>query len=213
MSEVRGAGFEDVARGVPDDFSFACVVLAAGAGTRFGAPKAAAKLRDGTRFVDSVARAAQTGGADPVVVVLPQGVLAPAQTRAVINPAPESEQIASLRLGLARLANTGVDGTLAWPVDCPLVAPETVREIARAAGQRNAPIVVPTFDGRRGHPTYFARGVWPDLMAVEEGGAQAIVRSYGDSVVSVAVDDEAVLADIDTAAELEQTPAQRPGLG
>lgn len=183
-------------------FPFACVVLAAGAGTRFGEPKATAELRPGTTFLDEVVHTAVSAGASPIVAVVPRGVGAPQPARAVVNPDPATEQIASVRLGLAALANSGVAGTLLWPVDHPFVDLMSVEAVVDAARRTGAPIVVPVAEGRRGHPVWFARSTWVELMTVASGGARSVVHAYGDRVREVAVRDDGVLRDIDTRADL-----------
>lgn len=188
--------------------SFACVVLAAGAGKRFGRPKAEALLPDGTTFLVAVARTAKEAGADPVVVVIPAGRGAPRGTSAVTNPDPASEQIDSLRLGLQQLADGAAAGTLVWPVDCPLVRSETVSAVLRAAEATAAPIAVPTSAGRRGHPTYFARSTWPQLMAAGAGGARQVLRMRARELVEVPVDDPGILHDIDSVIDLSRVAGQ-----
>jgi molybdenum cofactor cytidylyltransferase len=188
--------------------SFACVVLAAGAGTRFGAPKGAATGPDGDTFSQSIARAAGEAGADPIVIVAHEAHTVPAGTRRVENPDPMSDPIVSLRLGLAQLANTSVQGTLIWPVDCPFVKAETLTALVEAASARNAIIAVPSYGARRGHPSWFAREVWPELMTVEEGGARAVIRRDEKRVLHVPVDDRAILADIDTRVDLAEALAE-----
>ena len=74
-------------------FPFGCVVVAAGAGTRFGEPKAGALVRDGVRFIDAVVETARLAGADPIVVVVPAGFAAPPGVRAVVNADATGEQI------------------------------------------------------------------------------------------------------------------------
>lgn len=181
---------------------FAAVVLAAGAGTRFGEPKAVALLRPDVRFVDAVVEAALAAGASPVLVVGAPGLAVPAGARLVPNPHALGEQIASLRLGLARLANTAAAGALAWPVDHPFVRAETARALAERALAAGAPVALPVHAGRRGHPAWFARATWRELMTVAEGGARAVVRAYGAAVLEVPVDDAGVLRDVDTRADL-----------
>lgn len=190
--------------------SFACVVLAAGAGTRFGSPKGAATGRDGDTFAQSIARAAGEAGADPIIVVANGAIEVPAGTRRVENPDPTSDPVVSLRLGLAQLANASVQGTLIWPVDCPFVRADTVTTLVETAAARNAVIAVPSYGARRGHPSWFAREVWSELMTVEEGGARAVIRSDEKRVLHVPVDDRAILADIDTRADLAEALAEWP---
>ena len=56
---------------------FAAIVLAAGAGTRYGEPKAGATLPDGRRFLEAVVEGCVTSGADPVIAVVPPGTDVP----------------------------------------------------------------------------------------------------------------------------------------
>src|SRR5687768_9766878 len=107
----------------PSPFGIACVVLAAGAGTRFGEPKAGALLRPEVRFVDAVVETARGAGLDPIIVVGPPGLIVPAGAIGVTNADARGEQVHSLRLGLARLVGAPVGGALAWPVDHPYVEP------------------------------------------------------------------------------------------
>ncbi|MFI5246660.1 MAG: NTP transferase domain-containing protein, partial [Gemmatimonadales bacterium] len=78
----------------------ALVIIGAGAGTRFGGPKAEAMLGDGRRFLDAIVETAKDAMLDPIVAVLPPGIVAPTGVRVVVNAHPKSEQIASARLGL-----------------------------------------------------------------------------------------------------------------
>jgi CTP:molybdopterin cytidylyltransferase MocA len=187
------------ARAIP----VAAIIIGAGGGTRFGGPKAIATLADGRRFVDAVAQTAKDAGCDPIVAVLPPGVDPPAGVRVVRNATPASEQIASVRLGLAQLVSTPALATLLWPVDHPFVALESVLAVLDAARRTNAPIVIPEMTGRRGHPAFFHRDTWNSLMTVADGGARAVIRDYGDRVAGIAVRDAGVLRDIDTRADLE----------
>jgi molybdenum cofactor cytidylyltransferase len=182
--------------------AFAAIVLAAGAGTRFGAPKVGALLPDGRRFLDAVVAQCQTCGADPVVAVVPPGTAVPEGVRAVTNPRATDEQVTSLRLGLAQLANQEAEGVLVWPVDHALALATSGLAVLDAARRTSAPIVVPVYEGRRGHPVWFARETWRELMTVADGGARAVVHAYGARVHEVPVSDAGVLRDIDTPADL-----------
>ena len=183
-------------------FPVAGIIIGAGAGTRFGGPKAVAKLADGRRFIDAVCESARDAGLSPVVTVLPPGVEAPRETVGVVNPKAEGEQVLSLRLALAQLANHPVIGAVVWPVDHPFVSLETVLAVLDAARRTGAPIVAPVFEGTRGHPVFFHRDTWRELMTVADGGTRAVVRSYGERVATVVVRDRGVLRDIDVPTDL-----------
>jgi molybdenum cofactor cytidylyltransferase len=177
-------------------------VLAAGAGTRFGEPKAGALVRPGVRFVDAVVETARAAGADPIIVVGPNGLDLPPGTVGVTNPDSRGEQIQSLRLGLARLVSVPVAGALAWPVDHPYVEAESVAALIEAARRSQAPVVLPVFEGRRGHPVYFSRECWRELATVKEGGARTVVHAHAAEVLEVPVTNIGVVRDIDSRADM-----------
>ena len=183
-------------------FPFGCVVVAAGAGTRFGEPKAGALVRDGVRFIDAVVETARLAGADPIVVVVPAGFAAPPGVRAVVNADATGEQIKSVRLGLGQLTNSAVVGALLWPVDHPFVRLESALAVLDAAKRTAAPIVIPTYDGKRGHPAWCVRDTWRELVTVADGGARAVVHAYGPRAIDVPVRDAGVVRDVDTPADL-----------
>lgn len=183
----------------------ACAVLAAGQGTRFGEPKAAARLGSGERFLDTVVRVATEGDLSPILAVVQRGVDVPAPARAVINPNPRSEQATSLRLALAGLANDPAQAVVVWPVDHPFVHLVSVLALVDAFKRTRAPIVLPVHAGRRGHPVLFARTVWLDLMTTPTGGARTVVHAHAGSVVEVQVPDEGVTWDIDTRSDMPQS--------
>ncbi|MBI3569218.1 MAG: nucleotidyltransferase family protein [Gemmatimonadetes bacterium] len=189
-------------------FPVAVVIVGAGAGTRFGEPKAFATLADGRTFLETVAQTVRDAGLQRIVAVLPPRDAAK-ETEAITrgltivrNANPKSEQIVSVRLGLTALVSDPSVGALIWPVDHPFPNLMTVLAVIDAAKRTGAPFVVPTFEGRRGHPLYAHRDTWRELLTVADGGARAVVRSYGDRVAEVAVSDAGVLRDIDTRLDL-----------
>jgi len=79
---------------------------------------------------------------------------------------------------------------------------ESVLALVDAARRTGATIAVPTFEGRRGHPTFFYRDVWRELMTVPDGGARAVVRAERARVAEVPVHDAGVLTNVTTPADL-----------
>jgi CTP:molybdopterin cytidylyltransferase MocA len=178
------------------------VVLAAGAGTRFGEPKAGALVQPGVRFVDAVVATAREAGADPIVVVAAPNLSLPSGVVGVTNPNARGEQIHSLRLGLARLVGVSVQGALVWPVDHPFVDLQSALAVIDGAKRTRAPIVLPVFEGRRGHPVYFSRDCWRELATVAEGGARTVVHAHAAELLEVPVVNIGVVRDVDTRADM-----------
>jgi molybdenum cofactor cytidylyltransferase len=74
-----------------------------------------------------------------------------------------------------------------------------VAALVDAFRRTGAPIVVPTFQGRRGHPVLFARSTFAELLdAPDDQGARAVVRKDPGRVTEVPVSDSAVLEDLNT---------------
>jgi len=167
-----------------------------------GRPKAMLPFR-GSTFLEVILESCRSLPLAEAVVVagpdidkmLSDNVLGGA--RKVLNPAPESGPIGSIRLGIGAVAPAS-EGILAWHVDRPHVRPETVRRLIERF-EDGARIVLPGFQGRRGHPVIFARAVFEELIQAPEGeGARAVVRADPSRVSLVPVDDPAVVEDIDT---------------
>lgn len=169
-----------------------------------GFPKALLLYR-GKTFLESILEAGVAVGLDPVVVVLgpdTPNILSSLDLHSAtiaLNNHPETGQIGSIKQGLTVVINRPVDGVLVWPVDQPHVLVRTVDCLIQGFRERRAPIAVPVFDGRRGHPVVFGRAVFQELLdAPQDLGARAVIRAAPARVVEVPVDDPAVLEDIDT---------------
>lgn len=196
--------------GDPADSLIAGIVLAAGRSRRMGAPKPLLEV-GGRSFLSRVIAALRSGGCEEIVVVVgPQEepvarrIAQAARERGVrvmVNPLREAEQIDSLRIGLQGV-HPEAHAAVIMPVDFPRVAAPTVRALIEAFLARAAPIVLPTHEGRRGHPILFAREVFPELFADPlPEGARTVVHAHAADLEEVRVEDAGILVDVDTPAE------------
>jgi len=192
--------------------SIAGAVLAAGRSERMGNPKALLDFR-GMPFVLAVLEALEALDLKHRVVVLGpdaprvRPALAHHSCVLVENPDPDSGPIGSLRLALAALHTVRPTALLAWPVDVPHVRLTTVERLIETYDRTGAPVVVPAFGGRRGHPVIWDASLFQELetsAAATREGARAVLHQQGGRVVTVAVDDPAVVDDIDTPEDYER---------
>lgn len=169
------------------------LVLAAGAGARYGAPKAPVEI-DGERLVDRAVRVLREAGCNPVLVVLGAWVGEVPGATVVVNADWDEGMGSSLRCGLAALDETVVDSVVVTLVDLPGLTSQAVTRVA----QQSAAIVSATYGGVRGHPVRFAREHWAGIAAVANGdvGAREYLRGRTD-VVQVEVGDVASGEDLD----------------
>jgi molybdenum cofactor cytidylyltransferase len=182
------------------------IVLAAGASSRMGRPKALLRL-GGDTFVSCVCRTLIAAGVDDVVVVA--GAELEAVTSAVCraglsariieNPRRDEGQLSSVLAGLAVADHPGVEAVVVHLVDAPFVSSGTVRAVMDAFRRTRAPVVRPVINGRHGHPVLFARSVFDELRRADPSvGAKAVVRAHAADACDVPVDDEGACRDIDT---------------
>ena len=181
------------------------LLLAAGAGRRFGMPKALVR-HDGALFVERAADVLHAGGCAPVVVVL--GALAEdVRTTALLsgsslvdNPDWESGMGSSLRTGLSALASTDCAAVIVLPVDTPGVTSAAVaRFVALAAPDALARA---TYDGAPGHPVLIGRNHWNDVAALANGDEGARPYLARHPATEVPCEDIAAGQDVDRPSDL-----------
>ncbi len=169
------------------------VLLAAGAGTRYGMPKVLAAQGD---WLSAGVTALRGGGCADVVVVLGAAIVdVPAPARAVIADDWSDGLSASLRTGLAAI---DADYAVLHTVDTPDVGPDVVLRVLEAAQMSVSGIARAIYAGAPGHPVVVARRHWPDLISGLTGdeGARSFLAGR-DDVVAVACEDLATGRDID----------------
>jgi len=177
--------------------SVAGLILAGGAGTRFGGPKALGRLPDGRSFLEACADTLATAGVSPILATLPATAPPGGEQgfEALPLPVPGLPMFESLTIGLGRLlGNTRWDRVVVLPVDHPLVRSETVRALA-AAG---AAAAIPVHRGKRGHPVMLVREVAEQVVAGALAGPTLREVLHAVGTVDVAVDDPGVTANCNT---------------
>jgi nicotine blue oxidoreductase len=190
------------------------VLLAAGAGSRFGRPKALVEL-DGQTLAERGLAMLRAGGADPLLIVTgaAQVDLGPEhQASTVYNAEWRTGMGSSLRAALRALTELEVGAAVVALADQPLVGAEAVGRLI-AAYQAGAGVVVAAYDGKPRNPVLLAREYWSEVIATATGdqGARAFLRARPELVTLVECGDTGRPDDIDTPADLEQIAVSRPG--
>ena len=108
-------------------------------------------------------------------------------------------------IAAAVCATANASGWLVLPGDLPLVRPDTLRAVA--AGLARHAVVVPQYQGRRGHPVGFSAECREALVELSgERGAAHVVRAQAalNRMAAIEVEDPGIVADIDTVDDLAE---------
>lgn len=185
------------------------LVLAGGAGMRFGRPKALVEV-DGRRFVDLAVEHLHHGGADPVLVVVGAIDVGHIDAIVVVNDRWAEGIGSSLVAGLAAARSYDHDvaplaGVVVLLVDQPRVGPAAVRRVLEA-GRSGAHAAIATYGGAPLHPVYLHGDSWSGVaeLAVGERGARPYLQSNSDRVAFVPCDGMGDPSDVDTPVDLER---------
>ncbi len=154
------------------------VLLAAGAGRRYGKPKV---LVEG--WLPTAVAALRGGGCADVVVVLGAAeVAAPAGVTAIIAPDWDEGLSASVRAGLAQADRMHADYAVLHVIDTPDVGAAVVARVLGRAVASSSGLARAYFGDRPGHPVVIARRHWPAVLAGLSGdqGAGTYLRGRHD---------------------------------
>ncbi len=181
-------------------------ILAAGASSRMGSPKALLRHADGQTFLAAACAALREAGFGPVQVVVaePHRAVVEQAARAcgattLLNPAPERGQASSMAIAL------GADApcVLIALVDQPGLDLSVLRALAAAAEREPLAVHIPLFRGQRGHPVVLPTSLATLLReAGQDESAREVLARAGVVIREHALEAPGILLDVDTPEEL-----------
>jgi molybdenum cofactor cytidylyltransferase len=192
------------------------VLLAAGLSSRMGQPKLLLPW-GGTTVLGQVVSTFAAAGLEEILVVtggareqverLVVELRRDFPVRSVFNSNfTQGEMLSSIQAGLAAL-DSQTWAALIGLGDQPQVRQQTVQRICETFLQTRAPLVIPSFQNRRGHPWLAASLLWPKIQALPfSANPRQFLNAHADQVEYVSAD-QSILEDLDTP---EDYARQRP---
>ena len=149
-------------------------------------------------------------GADPTLIVLghtPGLILGAVDTEGahvLTNPDYKMGQLTSIQTAVRYLEDKNVSGILICPVDNPLVSVDLISTLISEGESGKKGIVIPVFKGRRGHPAFFSRRLFPDILnAPLDEGARWIIRHRPEELLELPTEEEGIIKNINTPQDYE----------
>lgn len=191
-----------MARGA--ELKLEAIVLAAGAGARFGGGKLMAPWQGGVLIEGALAAAFAAPVRQVWLVTGADDRVGPAarafhpERLRIIHAADHAEGMgASLRAGICALP-ADADGAYVFLGDMPRVPTSVLPALADALA-KGAAAAAPSFNGQRGHPVLFAGSLFAPMRALAgDEGARKVLAGLGPAFVTVEAPDDGVLFDVDT---------------
>ncbi len=180
------------------------ILLAAGESRRMGSAKALLHYQ-GQTFIARICNAFVTAGVDELIVVLGaradelrQALPTHPKLRTVVNARYTLGQLSSLMVGIGTLSPES-EAAIVNLVDHPMIETETIQTLISSFRAAPLPILIASYQGKRGHPVLFSSQIYGEILAAPlDQGAKVIVRKDPSRVREIPLDDPGILADIDT---------------
>jgi molybdenum cofactor cytidylyltransferase len=200
-----GIGYNDPMKSIQG------ILLAAGAGERFGGHKLLHPLSGGELIGIAAARNLINSLPKTLAVIRQGDDQLAEQFEALGLQVVENRQA---ELGMGESLSAGIDASFdaaGWVValaDMPWISPDTICSLVQRLEQ-GASICAPVFQGRRGHPVAFG-GQWRNQLKAMQGdhGARHLLKANQGELVLIATDDRGVILDIDRHSDLANHDSQ-----
>lgn len=183
------------------------IILAAGASKRMGQQKLLMKWGNMT-VIEHVISVFKQAGIEDILLITGSSrtqieeLVAgqPASARTIFNANHHrGEMLSSIQCGLAALRETNSSAALVGLGDQPQIEEGTVRQVFAAYQEFGSPIVVPSYQMRRGHPWLVDRRLWQEFLDLKPPlTPREFLSAHSKDIRHVEVNTPSILADLDT---------------
>jgi len=179
-----------------------------------GRPKLLLPYKKGT-ILGALVASLRAAGIETIALVTAPGDAAlqawaqAAGLLAAVNPHPERGMLSTIQEGIAALGGAQAlleqqRTLLISPADLPALRPATIAEVIRRRDAANAPLALPVWQERRGHPLVIAPELIPEIAALDPAiGLRQLRDRHAAATLWVEVDDPGAVHDIDTPDDYE----------
>ena len=186
------------------------ILLAAGESKRMGTLKQILPFGKST-VIETIIDSLLESDIEKVRVVLGyrseeiSGVIGNRKVDIVINNNYKNGMLSSIKCGISSLPENA-EAFLLCLVDQPTIAPSDINKLIKAYRKSGKGIIIPAYNGKRGHPIIFDRKYIDDIINLKEDGdgLREVVWKNSHDVLEIEVENEAVIKDMDNRNEYEE---------
>lgn len=180
------------------------IILAGGASLRMGTPKALLRYGEKT-FLQHITDELFLAGVTSVIAVV--GADAPTILQKsdpysgtfIHNPEWEYGQLSSVISGIRIIGKMNVEAVCICPVDVPFVTASMISGMVTLLRTRNALLVVPSYDKKRGHPLLISSKLFAEIAHLPvNSSVRALFARHPSDIVDYPTENDKCLVDIDT---------------
>jgi molybdenum cofactor cytidylyltransferase len=188
-----------------------CILLSAGLSSRFGSPKALARIAPQETLIEHIQRTLLNTQLDEIIVVIgaqadkiESYVLKHKKVKFVYNKDYNFGQTSSVQVGLNAVSMES-QGMMILPVDYPLIQSQTIEKLIDYFNENKPLILIPTYHKKKGHPPIFHCQLKKHILNLDHAaGLNTISHQHKDKVIFLSVDDSGVIQTFNTQEELTQ---------
>jgi CTP:molybdopterin cytidylyltransferase MocA len=176
-----------------------------------GAPKALIPYR-GKTFVEHLLEVTRHERVGMMRIVVGahadeiRGKMGAHAAKIVVNADWAKGQLSSIQAAIRSLPEGATEGMILCLVDHPIVSAELVAKLVAEFDSSGKAIVLPMYQGRRGHPAIFRASLYQELLdASPEVGARQVVWEHAPDVGELATEEEGVVLNINDPATLARS--------
>jgi molybdenum cofactor cytidylyltransferase len=185
-----------------------CILLTGGESQRFGSPKALAEI-GADKAIELLQNKLLESTINEIVIVtgahadlIEPYVFNHSKVRLVHNKDHKFGQTSSFQCGV-HAVDPNATGLMLLPVDCPLIKTTSIDELISFYQQRNPAVLIPTYQGKRGHPPIFNIHLKNEILNLPvEKGLNSLTALHQIQTVEIN-DDPGIIQTFNTKEELD----------
>jgi molybdenum cofactor cytidylyltransferase len=189
------------------------IILSAGESKRMGTPKQLLPWGN-TIVLQRVVDVAAASRLETIRLILgcradeiAGRITVPAKARIVVNQDFSEGMGSSLKCGI-RNSPADAEAFMVLLGDQPLIDRDVIDRMIASHRSGHKGIMIPVYNGRRGHPVIFAARYRGDLLSIGDQGAREVVNNHMEDIGEVPMDVPEILVDMDTPQEYQKAKGQ-----